>query len=111
MGMGLPGALPILNFKVIESAVKVGPALNCKLALNMKFDRKQYFYADLPKGYQIFQFDVPIATGGYIEKSLVVDLTGAGVPLLEIVSEPDMRNGIEAAEMLQKYRGLLRIWE
>ncbi|KAL6194725.1 hypothetical protein ACLB2K_035801 [Fragaria x ananassa] len=134
--MGLHGALPILNFKVIESAVKVGLALNCKLALNLKFDRKQYFYADLPKGYQISQFEVPIATGGYIDlfgvtrvhmeedagklmhsddgsyshdntfpcvlainnstsslyklsmfvSFLQVDLTGAGVPLLYIVS-------------------------
>ncbi|KAL6185206.1 hypothetical protein ACLB2K_041340 [Fragaria x ananassa] len=166
--MGLPGALPILNFKVIEAAVKVGVALNCKLALNSKFDRKQYFYADLPKGYQISQFDVPIATGGYIDLDipvefggghrkfgitrvhmeedagklmhsddgsysqestfpfvlsiniiffvkvinvcsfLQVDLNRAGVPLLEIVSEPDMRNGIEAAEYAAEIQRVVR---
>ncbi|KAL6191940.1 hypothetical protein ACLB2K_038329 [Fragaria x ananassa] len=166
--MGLPGALPILNFKVIEAAVKVGLALNCKLALNSKFDRKQYFYADLPKGYQISQFDVPIATGGYIDLDipvefggghrkfgvtrvhmeedagklmhsddgsysqestfpfvlsiniiffvkvinvcsfLQVDLNRAGVPLLEIVSEPDMRNGIEAAEYAAEIQRVVR---
>nr|XP_011462425.1 PREDICTED: glutamyl-tRNA(Gln) amidotransferase subunit B, chloroplastic/mitochondrial [Fragaria vesca subsp. vesca] len=140
--MGLPGALPILNFKVIEAAVKVGLALNCKLALNSKFDRKQYFYADLPKGYQISQFDVPIATGGYIDLDIPVefggghrkfgvtrvhmeedagklmhsddgsysqvDLNRAGVPLLEIVSEPDMRNGIEAAEYAAEIQRVVR---
>ncbi|XP_061988364.1 glutamyl-tRNA(Gln) amidotransferase subunit B, chloroplastic/mitochondrial-like [Rosa rugosa] len=140
--MGLPGALPILNFKVIESAVKVGLALNCKLAINSKFDRKQYFYADLPKGYQISQFDVPIATGGYIDLDIPVefggghrkfgitrvhmeedagklmhsddgsysqvDLNRAGVPLLEIVSEPDMRNGIEAAEYAAEIQRVVR---
>ncbi|XP_061989584.1 glutamyl-tRNA(Gln) amidotransferase subunit B, chloroplastic/mitochondrial-like [Rosa rugosa] len=140
--MGLPGALPILNVKVIESAVKVGLALNCKLAMNSKFDRKQYFYADLPKGYQISQFDVPIATGGYIDLDIPVefggghrkfgitrvhmeedagklmhsddgsysqvDLNRAGVPLLEIVSEPDMRNGIEAAEYAAEIQRVVR---
>ncbi|BFG14250.1 hypothetical protein CerSpe_005240 [Prunus speciosa] len=166
--MGLPGALPVLNLKVIESAVKVGLALNCKLSLNSKFDRKQYFYPDLPKGYQISQFDVPIATSGYIDLDLplefggghrkfgitrvhmeedagkllhseggsysqestflfvltinivlllisykrvnyiLVDLNRAGVPLLEIVSEPDMRNGIEAAEYAAELQRLVR---
>ncbi|CAN0923869.1 Glutamyl-tRNA(Gln) amidotransferase subunit B, chloroplastic/mitochondrial [Linum grandiflorum] len=130
--MGLPGALPVLNSKVIESAVKLGLALNCKLSFTSKFDRKQYFYPDLPKGYQISQFDIPIASGGSIDLDLPlefggghrrfgitrihmeedagklmhsgngsysqVDLNRAGVPLLEIVSEPDMRTGIEAAE-------------
>ncbi|XP_054807931.1 glutamyl-tRNA(Gln) amidotransferase subunit B, chloroplastic/mitochondrial [Prosopis cineraria] len=140
--MGLPGALPVLNSKVIEFAVKLGLALNCKLSLNSKFDRKQYFYPDLPKGYQISQFDVPIATGGYIDVDLPVeyggghrkfgitrvhmeedagkllhaengsysqvDLNRAGVPLLEIVSEPDMRNGIEAAEYAAELQRLVR---
>ncbi|KAB2625737.1 glutamyl-tRNA(Gln) amidotransferase subunit B [Pyrus ussuriensis x Pyrus communis] len=162
--MGLPGALPVLNMKVIESAIKVGLSLNCKLSFNSKFDRKQYFYPDLPKGYQISQFDVPIATGGYIDVDLPleyggghrkfgitrvhmeedagkllhseggsysqesyerlrftlslfwilfvyfmqVDLNRAGVPLLEIVSEPDMRTGIEAAEYAAELQRLVR---
>uniref|UniRef100_A0A2C9W7W3 Aspartyl/Glutamyl-tRNA(Gln) amidotransferase subunit B/E catalytic domain-containing protein n=1 Tax=Manihot esculenta TaxID=3983 RepID=A0A2C9W7W3_MANES len=146
--MGLPGALPVLNSKVIEFAVRLGLALNCKLSLNSKFDRKQYFYPDLPKGYQISQFDVPIATGGYIDLDLpvefggghrkfgitrvhmeedagkllhsgngsysqeitcsLVDLNRAGVPLLEIVSEPDMRNGIEAAEYAAELQRVVR---
>lgn len=140
--MGLPGALPVLNSKVIEFAIKVGLALNCKLFLNSKFDRKQYFYPDLPKGYQISQFDVPIASGGYIDIDLPVefggghrrfgitrvhmeedagklmhsesgsysevDLNRAGVPLLEIVSEPDMRTGIEAAEYAAELQRLVR---
>lgn len=140
--MGLPGALPVLNSKVIEFAVKLGLALNCKLSLNSKFDRKQYFYPDLPKGYQISQFDIPIAANGYIDLDLPVELGGghrrfgitrvhmeedagkllhseggshsqvdlnrAGVPLLEIVSEPDMRNGIEAAEYGAELQRLVR---
>ncbi|XVF66388.1 hypothetical protein PTKIN_Ptkin10aG0031900 [Pterospermum kingtungense] len=139
---GLPGTLPVLNSKVIESAVKLGLALNCKLSLNSKFDRKQYFYPDLPKGYQISQFDIPIATGGYIDLDIPleyggghrkfgitrvhmeedagkllhsgngdysqVDLNRAGVPLLEIVSEPDMRTGIEAAEYAAELQRVVR---
>ncbi|KAL4297738.1 hypothetical protein GQ457_12G004650 [Hibiscus cannabinus] len=138
--MGLPGALPVLNSKMIEFAVKLGLALNCKLSLNSKFDRKQYFYPDLPKGYQISQFDIPIATGGYIDLDIPlefggghkkfgitrvhmeedagkllhsgngaqVDLNRAGVPLLEIVSEPDMRTGIEAAEYAAELQRVVR---
>ncbi|KAK3038657.1 hypothetical protein RJ639_028111 [Escallonia herrerae] len=140
--MGLPGALPVLNSKVIEYAVRLGLALNCKMSYNSKFDRKQYFYPDLPKGYQISQFDIPIATGGYVDLDLPVefggghrrfgitrvhmeedagkllhtgngsysqvDLNRAGVPLLEIVSEPDMRTGIEAAEYAAEVQRLVR---
>ncbi|CAI0412610.1 unnamed protein product [Linum tenue] len=145
--MGLPGALPVLNSKVIECAVKLALALNCRLSFSSKFDRKQYFYPDLPKGYQISQFDIPIATGGSIDLDLplefggghrrfgitrihmeedagklmhsgngsysqvfvfLVDLNRAGVPLLEIVSEPDMRTGIEASEYAAELQRVVR---
>lgn len=139
---GLPGTLPVLNSKVVDFAIKLGLALNCELSLTSKFDRKQYFYPDLPKGYQISQFDIPIATKGFIDLDLPlefggghrrfgitrvhmeedagkllhsdsgsysqVDLNRAGVPLLEIVSEPDMRNGLEAAEYAAEIQRLVR---
>ncbi|KAK9082941.1 hypothetical protein Scep_029412 [Stephania cephalantha] len=140
--MGLPGTLPVLNSKVIEFAVKVGLALNCELSLNSKFDRKQYFYPDLPKGYQISQFDIPIARNGFVDLDLPIEFGGghrrfgitrvhmeedagkllhsengtgsqvdfnrAGVPLLEIVSEPDIRSGLEAAEYAAEIQRLVR---
>ncbi|CAL9119399.1 unnamed protein product [Musa acuminata var. zebrina] len=140
--MGHPGTLPVLNSKVIEFAVKLGLALNCRLSMTSKFDRKQYFYPDLPKGYQISQFDIPIAIKGFIDLDLPVefggghrrfgitrvhmeedagklihsetgsysqvDLNRAGVPLLEIVSEPDMRSGLEAAEYAAEIQRLVR---
>ncbi|AFZ32781.1 aspartyl/glutamyl-tRNA(Asn/Gln) amidotransferase subunit B [Gloeocapsa sp. PCC 7428] len=146
--MGLPGVLPVLNEKVLEYAVKAGLALNCEIAKYSKFDRKQYFYPDLPKNYQISQYDLPIAQHGWLEIELVdgdgnpirkrigitrlhmeedagklvhagsdrlsgstyslVDYNRAGVPLVEIVSEPDMRSGQEAAEYAQELRRILR---
>ncbi|CAL4987656.1 unnamed protein product [Urochloa decumbens] len=140
--MGHPGTLPVLNEKVIECAVKLGLALNCEISMTSKFDRKQYFYPDLPKGYQISQFDIPIAKKGYVDLDLPVefggghrkfgitrvhmeedagkllhsesgsysqvDLNRAGVPLLEIVSEPDMRTGIEAAEYGAELQRIVR---
>ena len=146
--MGLPGVLPVLNEKVLEYAVKAALALNCQVAPYSKFDRKQYFYPDLPKNYQISQYDLPIATNGWLEVELVdtegkpvrkrigitrlhmeedagklvhagsdrlsgstyslVDYNRAGVPLVEIVSEPDMRSGQEAAEYAQELRRILR---
>lgn len=146
--MGLPGVLPVLNAKVLEYAVKAGLALNCQIAKYSKFDRKQYFYPDLPKNYQISQFDLPIAEHGWIEIELIdaegnpirkrigitrlhmeedagklvhagserlsgssyslVDYNRAGVPLVEIVSEPDLRSGQEAAEYAQELRRIVR---
>ncbi|MBW4435009.1 MAG: Asp-tRNA(Asn)/Glu-tRNA(Gln) amidotransferase subunit GatB [Pelatocladus maniniholoensis HA4357-MV3] len=146
--MGLPGVLPVLNEKVLEYAVKAGLALNCQIAEYSKFDRKQYFYPDLPKNYQISQYDLPIAEHGWIEIELVdadgnpvrkkigitrlhmeedagklvhagsdrlsgssyslVDYNRAGVPLVEIVSEPDLRSGQEAAEYAQELRRIMR---
>ncbi|MBD2340423.1 Asp-tRNA(Asn)/Glu-tRNA(Gln) amidotransferase subunit GatB [Calothrix sp. FACHB-156] len=146
--MGLPGVLPVLNQKVLEYAVKAGLALNCQIAKYSKFDRKQYFYPDLPKNYQISQYDLPIAEHGWLEIELVdadgnptrkrigitrlhmeedagklvhagserlsgstyslVDYNRAGVPLVEIVSEPDLRSGQEAAEYAQELRRVLR---
>ncbi|OUL17361.1 Asp-tRNA(Asn)/Glu-tRNA(Gln) amidotransferase subunit GatB [Nostoc sp. 106C] len=146
--MGLPGVLPVLNQKVLEYAVKAGLALNCQIAKYSKFDRKQYFYPDLPKNYQISQYDLPIAEHGWLEIELVdadgnpirkrigitrlhmeedagklvhagserlsgstyslVDYNRAGVPLVEIVSEPDLRSGQEAAEYAQELRRILR---
>ncbi|MBD0334084.1 MAG: Asp-tRNA(Asn)/Glu-tRNA(Gln) amidotransferase subunit GatB [Cyanobacteria bacterium Co-bin13] len=147
--MGMPGVLPVLNEKVLEYAVKAGLALNCQIAPYSKFDRKQYFYPDLPKNYQISQYDLPIAEHGWLEIELVdkktkevtrkrigitrlhmeedagklvhagsdrlsgsayslVDYNRAGVPLVEIVSEPDLRSGQEAAEYAQELRRIVR---
>lgn len=146
--MGMPGVLPVLNQKVLEYAVKAGLALNSQIASYSKFDRKQYFYPDLPKNYQISQYDLPICEHGWLEIELVdeegnatrkkigitrlhmeedagklvhagsdrlsgstyslVDFNRTGVPLLEIVSEPDMRSGQEAAEYAQELRRIMR---
>ena len=146
--MGMPGVLPVLNQKVLEYAVKAGLALKCQIAPYSKFDRKQYFYPDLPKNYQISQFDLPIATNGWLEIELIddggnstrkkigitrlhmeedagklvhggsdrlsgstysmVDYNRAGIPLIEIVSEPDLRSGAEAAEYAQELRRIVR---
>jgi len=138
----------VLNQRVLEYAVKAGLALNCQIANYSKFDRKQYFYPDLPKNYQISQYDLPIAEHGWLEIELprkdgdavrkrigitrlhmeedagklvhagsdrlsgstysLVDFNRTGVPLVEIVSEPDMRSGEEAAEYAQELRRILR---
>ncbi len=130
--LGLPGALPVLNAKAVEYAVKVGLALGCSIQPRSRFARKNYFYPDLPKGYQISQFDEPLCLGGSVPlagertarltrihmeedagKSFhrpggsVVDLNRAGVPLVEIVGEPDLRSGAEAADYLRALREIL----
>ncbi len=147
--LGYPGVLPVLNEKVLESAVKMGLALKAKISPYSKFDRKQYFYPDLPKNYQISQFDLPIVEHGHLEIEIAdkpsdppvkktigvtrlhmeedagklvhagsdrlagstyskVDFNRTGIPLLEIVSEPDIRSGKEAAEYAQELRRLVR---
>ncbi len=142
--LGMPGVLPVLNREVVERAIKTGLAMECKIASYTKFDRKNYFYPDLPKGYQISQYDLPIASKGKIEISVnggkkqigltrihmeedagkllhgenlgdpdssYVDLNRTGVPLLEIVSEPDIRSSEEAKRYLEKLKAILEYLE
>ena len=131
--MAMPGALPVLNEKVVEYAVKAGLATNCEISRNSKNDRKNYFYPDLPKSYQISQYDLPLCKNGKIDIEVdeknktigitrihieedagklnhdelgggsLVDLNRAGVPLIEIVSEPDLRSSKEA-EIYLRFR-------
>ena len=139
---GMPGSLPVLNRRAVEFALKLALATHCKIASFSLFARKNYFYPDLPKGYQISQYELPIATGGWIEiptedggkkriglirihmeedaGKLVhderepwsyVDFNRTGVPLLEIVSEPDIRTPKEAVEYLKMLRAILRYLE
>lgn len=140
--MALPGTLPVLNEKVVEYAVRAGLATNCEIEQSSKNDRKNYFYPDLPKSYQISQFDRPLCKKGSIEienekgeKRIIgitrihieedagklnhdefgggslVDLNRAGVPLIEIVSEPDMRSSTEAENYLRKLKSILEYIE
>lgn len=136
--LGLPGALPVTNKRVVEFAIMLGLATNCEIRRFNRFARKHYFYPDLPKGYQISQFDEPICERGRVEffmeetkrtvglkrihmeedagknihdsrtNSSLVDLNRAGVPLLEIVSEPEIRSPAEAAAYLRSIRQLVR---
>ena len=143
--LGLPGTLPVLNGKVVEYATKTGLALHCEIASFNKFDRKQYFYPDLDKAYQVSQFDIPICGLGYLDvklessgqikrmgitrihmeedagkllhtgsaqisgsESSLCDYNRAGVPLIEIVSEPDMRTAEEAEAYLAALKEILR---
>lgn len=140
--MAMPGTLPVLNEKVVEYAVKAGLATNCTISRDSKNDRKNYFYPDLPKSYQISQFDKPLCEHGYIEieddegnpkkvrltrihieedagklnhnefgGGSLVDLNRAGVPLIEIVSEPDLRSSGEAERYLKKLKAILEYIE
>ena len=139
--MAMPGTLPVLNEKVVEYAIKAGLATNCKIADISKNDRKNYFYPDLPKAYQISQYDMPLCEHGYIEievdgkkkkigltrihieedagklnhddygRGSLVDLNRAGVPLIEIVSEPDLRSSEEVDLYLKKLKSILEYIE
>ena len=134
---GMPGATPVLNEKVVEYAVRAGLATNCEIARESKQDRKNYFYPDTPRAYQISQFDKPLCEHGKVEINIndqaktigitrihieddagklihdnytggtQVDLNRAGVPLIEIVSEPDMRSAEEAVAYVEKLKGIL----
>lgn len=137
--LGMPGVLPVLNKECVNMGILTGLALNCEIPSRCKFDRKQYFYPDLPKGYQISQYDEPICVNGHIEidgKRIgiirahleedagklvhagangiagstysLVDLNRAGTPLLEIVSEPDMRSSEEAKNYMEELRNIVR---
>lgn len=139
--MGYPGVLPVINEQAVEYAVRVGLALGCQIAPFSKFDRKNYAYPDLPKGYQISQYDLPICQGGWLDVDFndacgeerqkririrrvhmeedtakefhvgdesLIDYNRSGVPLLEIVTEPDIRSGEEARQYLNELRTLLR---
>ena len=137
--LGMPGVLPVLNKEAVNMGILTGLALHCTIPPRCKFDRKQYFYPDLPKGYQISQYDEPICVGGYLDiqgkrigitrahleedagklvhagadgiagsSYSLVDLNRAGTPLLEIVSEPDMRSSDEARAYMEELRNIVR---
>lgn len=135
--LGMPGTLPVLNNKAIEFTIKTGLALNCKIASITKWDRKNYFYPDLPKGYQISQYDLPICQKGFLQVAgrkikvtrihleedtgtlkhpegraevnySLADYNRAGVPLMELVTDPDITNAKEAKLFCQNYQQILR---
>ncbi|MEO1669077.1 MAG: Asp-tRNA(Asn)/Glu-tRNA(Gln) amidotransferase subunit GatB [Chloroflexota bacterium] len=137
LSLGMPGTLPVVNMEAMEYGMMVGLALHCEIPSFSQFARKSYFYPDLPKGYQISQYEHPLAVNGYIDIELedgstkrirvrrahmeedtgklthvgdgsLVDYNRAGVPLLEIVSEPDIRNSYEAEAYARKLRTILR---
>jgi aspartyl-tRNA(Asn)/glutamyl-tRNA(Gln) amidotransferase subunit B len=139
--LGMPGVLPVLNRRVVEFAIRAGLATHCAIAPRSRFARKNYFYPDLPKGYQISMYELPLCTGGHLDvlvdgatrrigltrihmeedtgknihdahgDASLVDFNRCGVPLLEIVSEPDMRNVAEAGAYLRTLRSILQYLE
>jgi aspartyl-tRNA(Asn)/glutamyl-tRNA(Gln) amidotransferase subunit B len=136
--LGMPGVLPVINKAAVEACLKTALALSCEIPRHTKFDRKNYMYPDLPKGYQISQYDLPMSVTGYLEldgrrvrvrrvhleedtgklihagdklhkaRESFVDLNRAGVPLMEIVTEPDLRSADEARDYAVALRTLLR---
>ena len=134
--LGMPGTLPVLNKRAVDYGLRAAMALNCDIPERSKFDRKNYFYPDLPKGYQISQFDEPLAVNGHLTLdgeeigitrvhleedagklvhqsggSSSVDLNRVGVPLIEIVTEPDLTSPGQARDFMEKLRQILRYVE
>ena len=133
--LGLPGALPVPNRVALDWCIKIGKALNCTINVSTKFDRKHYSYPDLPKGYQISQYDEPVAINGslkvgektfgitrvhmeedtgkllHVGEDSLVDFNRSGVPLVEIVTEPDFTNSDEVKEFLQELHTIIRYLE
>jgi len=139
--LGMPGSLPVINRRAVEGTIRTALALNCEIPEFSKFDRKNYFYPDLPKGYQISQYDLPLSRNGHLvfdvkgaarrtgitrvhleedtgkllhagaieeAQSSLVDFNRAGVPLMEIVSEPDLRSADEARQYVVELRAILQ---
>jgi aspartyl-tRNA(Asn)/glutamyl-tRNA(Gln) amidotransferase subunit B len=139
--LGLPGSLPVINKRAVEATIRTALALNCEIPPFSKFDRKNYFYPDLPKGYQISQYDLPLSRNGFLEfevngevkrcgitrvhleedtgkllhegaiheaQSSLVNFNRSGVPLMEIVSEPDLRSADDAREYVMRLRAILQ---
>lgn len=132
--MGHPGTLPVINQKAVDCVIKTALALNCRVPKSAKFDRKNYFYPDIPKGYQISQYDMPLSSGGFLEidgkkvkitrihleedtgrlvhsandNSSLVDFNRAGIPLMELVTEPDIVSGKEARRFCEELQLILR---